>query len=75
MQHLSVLGLNYGQLSKFEDNVNFQLRDMNAIRIGLSKYFKGNDLKLQTAFSSITDNSGLEVVTMLRGELLLQLIF
>jgi len=75
LQHLSVLGLNYGQLSKFEDNVNFQLRDMNAIRIGLSKYFKGNDLKLQTAFSSITDNSGLEVVTMLRGELLLQLIF
>ena len=75
MQHLSVLGLNYGQLSKFEDNVNFQLRDMNAIRIGLSKYFKGNDLKLQTAFSSITDNSGIEVVTMLRGELLLQLIF
>jgi len=75
LQHLSVLGLNYGQLSKFEDNVNSQLRDMNAIRIGLSKYFKGNDLKLQTAFSSITDNSGLEVVTMLRGELLLQLIF
>jgi len=60
---------------EFDDNVNSQLRDMNAVRIGLSKYFKGNDLKLQTAVSSITDNSGLEAMTTLRGELLLQLIF
>ena len=60
---------------EFDDNVNSQLRDIYAVRIGLSKYFKGNDLKLQTAVSSITDNSGLEAVTALRGELLLQLIF
>ncbi len=60
---------------EFDDNVNSQLRDIYAVRIGLSKYFKGNDLKLQTAVSSITDNSGLEALTTLRGELLLQLIF
>tara|TARA_B110000503_G_scaffold123515_1_gene189207 strand:- start:2887 stop:4140 length:1254 start_codon:yes stop_codon:yes gene_type:complete len=60
---------------EFDANVNSQLRDMNAVRLGLSKYFKGNDLKLQTAVSSITDNSGVEAVNMLRGELIFQLIF
>lgn len=54
---------------------NSLMRDQNAARIGLSKYFKGNDLKLQTAVSSITDNTALEVVTTVRGELILQLIF
>ena len=60
---------------EFHANVNSQLRDMNAVRLGLSKYFKGNDLKLQTAVSSITDNSGVEAVNTLRGELIFQLIF
>jgi hypothetical protein len=60
---------------EFEGNASSQLRDRNAVRVGLSKYFKDNDLKLQTAVSSITDNSGLEALTTLRGELVLQLIF
>ena len=60
---------------EFDANVNSQLRDMNAVRVGFSKYFKGNDLKLQTAISSITDNSAFEAVNTLRGELLLQLVF
>ncbi len=60
---------------EFESNANSQLRELTAVTFGLSKYFKENDLKLQTAVSSITDNSGLEAVTTLRGELILQLIF
>ncbi len=60
---------------EFDENPNSQLRDVDAIRVGLSKYFKNNDLKLQTAVSSINDNSGLETINTIRGELLLQLIF
>jgi hypothetical protein len=48
---------------------------MDAIRVGLSRYFKNNDLKLQTAISSINDKSGVESVNTLRGELLLSLVF
>lgn len=60
---------------EFNANLNSKLRDMNAVRVGLSKYFKGNDLKIQTAISSITDNSAVQEITTVRGELLLQLVF
>lgn len=60
---------------EFGDNANSQLRDQDAVTLGLSKYFKNNDLKLQAAVSSINDNSGVTTVNTLRGELVLQLIF
>ena len=60
---------------EFERNVNSQIRDLSAMTLGLTRYIKDNDLKIQTAFSSITDNSGLQAVTTFRGELIVQLIF
>lgn len=60
---------------EFDKNANSALREMDALTLGLSKYFKENDLKLQTAFSSINDKSGITEVNTLRAELVLQVIF
>lgn len=60
---------------EFDENPSTQLRELDAIRLGFSKYFKANSLKFQTAISSINDNSGPETVNTIRGELLLSLVF
>lgn len=60
---------------EFEANRNSQLRELDAFTLGLSKYIKDNDLKIQTAITSVTDNSEAEKVDAVRGELILQLIF
>ncbi|MGS2739534.1 hypothetical protein [Sinomicrobium sp. M5D2P17] len=65
--------LRYTQLiPEFDDYSNSILQDTKAYTLGFSKYFKNNAFKLQTSFSRIDYEAG---VNEFRGELLLQLVF
>ncbi|MAN28262.1 MULTISPECIES: porin family protein [Mesonia] len=64
--------LRYTSISpEFEDYAGSVLTDKKAYTFGFTKYFKGNDLKVQTAFSSIEQNE----VNTFRAELVLQVVF
>jgi hypothetical protein len=56
---------------EFENFTDSVLNDTKVYTLGLSKYIKGNDLKIQTSFSSIEQN-GQE---SFQAELLLQVVF
>ena len=46
---------------EFESNTNSLLQDTSAFTVGLSKYFKGNALKLQTSYSNINAAAGNDI--------------
>lgn len=53
------LDLRYESLSpEFENNVNSILQNSSAFTVGFTKYFKGNNLKVQTAYSSFNPAAG-----------------
>ncbi len=56
---------------EFDNYENSILEDTKAYTLGLSKYFKGNNLKIQMAFSSIE----YETTKEMRAELLFQIVF
>ncbi len=60
---------------EFDSNTASQMQELSAITVGFSRYFKNNDLKLQTALTSLTNSSTAQEVNTIRGELILQLIF
>jgi hypothetical protein len=67
------LDFRYGALNpEFGENPNSLIQERSAFSVGASKYFKGNDLKLQLAFtsSSLPDD-----ITQNLGEVILQLAF
>ena len=67
------LDLRYDALMpEFGNNVNSIIKETTGMTIGLSKYFKHNNLKLQTSFSSFSygDNT-----SQLSGSFLVQLVF
>ncbi|WP_461532818.1 porin [Sinomicrobium sp.] len=67
------IDLRYTQLlPEFNTYSASLLQESKAYTLGLSKYFKNNNLKLQTSFSKIENPNGLDEF---RGELLLQLVF
>lgn len=64
--------LRYANISpEFENYSDSVLTDKTAYTLGLSKYFKGNDLKVQAAFSSIEEND----VKTFQADLVLQVVF
>lgn len=70
------LDIRYSSISpEFDQNAASILIEQNAITLGLSKYLKGNDLKLQTSITSLSTNITNEERQSLRGELLLSLSF
>ena len=67
------LDLRYDELiPEFANNANSVLRKTNGMTVGFSKYFKQNNLKLQSSFSTINygDNT-----SKLVGSVLIQLVF
>lgn len=60
---------------EFANNKDSKLKDLSAITVGFSRYLKNNDLKLQTAVTSLTNSENAKEVNTIRGELILQLIF
>lgn len=62
----------YTSLSpEFENFRNTVFKDTEVYTLGLTKYFKNNDLKLQTAFSSIRQGNQ----DLFQAELVLQIVF
>jgi len=57
---------------EFEFNPSSILTELSAVTIGLSKYMKGNALKIQASISQITDQSDNKIT---RGDLIFQLRF
>jgi len=57
---------------EFENQTSSILQDANAYTFGISKYFKGNTLKLQSSFSSINPSVG---NTTSQFQLLMQITF
>ncbi len=67
------LDLRYEQTTpEFENNLNSLLPDASSYTIGFTKYFKGNNLKLQASYSAVDFAQGGTVST---GELLMQIVF
>lgn len=67
------LDLRYAMLSpEFGENTNSLIRETNALTMGAAKYFKGNDLKIQAAFTAtnLADGS-----TQSLAEVMVQLVF
>jgi hypothetical protein len=67
------LDLRYDALMpEFGNNVNSIIKETTGMTVGLSKYFKQNNLKLQTSFSSFSygDNT-----SQLSGSIIIQLMF
>lgn len=60
---------------EFNKNPDSVLQEQTAMTIGLSKYFKGNALKLQTAVTSLDTKIGDQTRNTLRGELLVSVVF
>lgn len=56
---------------EFKDYSSSLMEETKAYTLGLSKYIKGNSLKIQTAFSSIEYETSKEI----RAELLFQIVF
>jgi hypothetical protein len=70
------LDLRYAMTTpEFEENLNSVLAEQTAATVGLSKYFKGNALKLQLAVSSIETTVGDQSTNLVRGEVLMSLVF
>jgi hypothetical protein len=68
------IDLRYSATSpEFDTNVNSIIQETTAYTLGVSKYFKGNALKIQAAFSSIQQQNQPNNVFL--GELLFQLMF
>jgi hypothetical protein len=66
------IDLRYTSLKpEFENFSSTVLRDTEVYTLGLTKYFKNNDLKLQTAFSSIRQDGQ----DLFQAELVLQIVF
>lgn len=64
--------LRYTSLSpEFDTFQNSILKDTEVYTLGLTKYFKNNDLKIQTAFSSIRQGNE----DVFQAELVLQIVF
>jgi len=57
---------------EFENNLNSILPDSNSYTIGLTKYFVGNNLKLQASYSKIDFAQGNDLSV---GELVFQIVF
>lgn len=57
---------------EFSGYSNSVLRDTSSYTIGLTKYFKGNDLKLQTSFTSLEVENGNNQII---GSLMMQIVF
>ena len=57
---------------EFESNVNSLLPDMNSYTFGITKYLKGNNLKMQAALTSINNAQG---SNQTMGEFLVQIVF
>jgi hypothetical protein len=67
------LDLRYaGVAPEFSENAASVIQQKDGYTIGLSKYFKGNALKIQAAFSQFTYADGSD---MMLGQLLFQVIF
>lgn len=67
------LDLRYGMLNpEFSENTTSLIQETNAFTVGASKYFKGNDLKLQAAFTSTNLADG---TNRSLGEVIVQLVF
>ncbi len=67
------LDLRYDELiPEFANNTNSVLRKTNGMTVGFSKYFKQNNLKLQSSFSSINYGNN---TSKLVGSVLIQLVF
>jgi len=65
--------LRYSQLTpEFENNTHSIIQKTNAWTVGLSKYFKENNLKIQTTFSSISSDNSADKLT---GSLIVQIVF
>lgn len=60
---------------EFEENLKSVLAEQTAATVGLSKYFKGNALKLQLAATSIETTVGDQSANLIRGEILMSLVF
>lgn len=61
-----------GVAPEFSENVNSVIQQQDGYTVGVSKYFKGNALKIQAAFSQINYADGTDMVM---GQLLFQVIF
>lgn len=67
------LDLRFSSLTpEFGENANSLIQETSAFTVGAAKYFKGNDLKVQAAFTStsLADGSSSSL-----GELIVQLVF
>jgi len=60
---------------EFSENLNTVLTEQAATTVGISKYFKGNALKLQAAVTALETTIGDVSSNSIRGELLLSLMF
>jgi hypothetical protein len=57
---------------EFENNLNSILPDANSYSIGLPKYFRANNLKLQASYSKTDFAQGTDISA---AELLMQIVF
>lgn len=57
---------------EFENQANSILQNADAYTFGITKYFKGNNLKLQASYSSINPASGADISQF---QVLLQIVF
>ena len=55
----------------FDENISSIVQDQDAWTVGIVKYFKGNDLKVQAAVGSVNQGD----IDQLLGELMVQVIF
>jgi len=70
------LDLRYAMTTpEFDENLNSVLPEQSAITGGFSKYFKGNALKLQAAVTMLETTVGDDTNTLMRGEILMSLVF
>lgn len=66
------LDVRYSSLSpEFDTNINSILTETEVYTLGLSKYIKGNNVKIQTAFSSINRNDQ----NTFQADLVFQIVF
>ena len=66
------LDFRYAVVTPEFNNENSVIMERDGWTVGFSKYFKGNDLKVQAAFSNYNEADG---STLTVGELLFQVIF
>lgn len=66
------LDMRYSGIMPEFENENSIIKERDGWTVGFAKYFKGNDLKVQAAFSNYNQANG---TTLTVGELLFQVIF